>query len=54
MADDEGEEREPISCTWSAELDGDKLPTGNVRRAAGPARAPRPAAERSPVVIAVR
>lgn len=29
MADDD-EEQEPIPCTWSGELDGEKLPTGKV------------------------
>ena len=31
MADDEEEERELIPCTWSAELDASRMPTGTVR-----------------------
>ena len=33
MADEE-EEQEPVPCTWTAELDAEKLPTGKVRRGA--------------------
>lgn len=33
MADEE-EEQEPVPCTWTAELDAEKLPTGKVRRPA--------------------